>query len=324
MYNILVTGVGAIIGYGIIRSLRNSRYKVKIVGIDIYEDAVGQRWCDSFVKAKLTNSIDYKCFLQDVIDKYKIDLVIPGIEQDVMWLANNYDFVNKLPAKIVLNEPDLIQLSEDKWLTHLQLVKNNIPVIKTYIDGDFEELAGLIKCPMLLKPRKSYASKGIFVIHNEDDFNYWKKKMMSEFMVQEIVGDDDSEFTVGVFGLGDGNYSQKIIFNRRLSREGATAKAKLVRNEELSMVVNMMVRIFKPLGPTNFQFRYHDKQYLLLEINPRISSSTSLRTAFGFNEAEMCIEYYLERKIPEPRNVRFGQAIRYIEDWVIYDDCSYC
>lgn len=48
MDTILVTGVGAIIGYGIIRSLHVSQYPVKIVGMDIYSDAIGQKWCDVF------------------------------------------------------------------------------------------------------------------------------------------------------------------------------------------------------------------------------------------------------------------------------------
>ena len=51
MYTILVTGVGAVIGYGIVRSLRASKFPVRIVGMDIYADAVGQRWCDVFEQA---------------------------------------------------------------------------------------------------------------------------------------------------------------------------------------------------------------------------------------------------------------------------------
>ena len=50
-YNILVTGIGAIIGYGVISSLRKSKYDCNIVGMDIYDDAVGQVWCDEFIQA---------------------------------------------------------------------------------------------------------------------------------------------------------------------------------------------------------------------------------------------------------------------------------
>ena len=55
----LVTGVGAIIGYGIIKSLRQSGLPIYIVGMDIYEDAVGQHWCDKFIQAKYAIDPNY-------------------------------------------------------------------------------------------------------------------------------------------------------------------------------------------------------------------------------------------------------------------------
>jgi len=135
-------------------------------------------------------------------------------------------------------------------------------------------------------------------------------------MVQEIVGDDDHEYTVGVFGLGDGSLSQSIAFSRKLSREGSTAKAQTVNIPELDAEVARLTALFKPIGPTNFQFRLHQGDYLLLEVNPRFSSSLSLRTAFGFNEPEMCLEYFGEKVIPAPAVITQGTAVRYIEDVV--------
>ena len=38
-----------------------------------------------------------------------------------------------------------------------------------------------------------------------------------------------------------------------------------------------MSSVFKPIGATNFQFLVIDGKIRLLEINPRISSSTSIR-----------------------------------------------
>ena len=66
--NILVTGVGAIIGYGIVNSLRMTGRELNIVGMDVYPDAVGQHFCDHFVQAKYADSVDYLDFLFDVID----------------------------------------------------------------------------------------------------------------------------------------------------------------------------------------------------------------------------------------------------------------
>jgi carbamoyl-phosphate synthase large subunit len=59
----------------------------------------------------------------------------------------------------------------------------------------------------------------------------------------------------------------------------------------------------------------------LLEINARISSSTSIRDLFGVNEAEMCIDYYIFNKIPEIKAQKYGKVIRYIED--VYFDSNH-
>ena len=57
MINVLVTGVGAIIGYGIINSLKmQNEYPIRIVGMDIYDDAYGQFLCDKFYVAERADS----------------------------------------------------------------------------------------------------------------------------------------------------------------------------------------------------------------------------------------------------------------------------
>lgn len=317
MYNILVTGVGAIIGYGIIKSLRNSKFSLNIVGMDIFDDAVGQQWCDHFEKALPANDPEYPEFIRKLIRKHNIHLIIPGIEQDGFRLAKELDFFKDLDVKMVLNRLSLIDTASDKWLTHQVLVTHGFDVINSYVEGDFLELSKQLHIPMLVKPRRSYASKGIQRVHTEIEFNFWKSKLGEEFMVQEIVGNDEEEYTVGAFGLGNGLINQQIIFQRKLSGEGATSKAKVCHIKELEDLVSNLAQIFQPLGPTNFQFRRKDGGFLLLEINPRISSSTSLRNAFGYNEAEMCIEYYLEGKVPAIREIKNGYAQRYIEDQVI-------
>ncbi|WP_042471128.1 ATP-grasp domain-containing protein [Bacillus ndiopicus] len=319
MYKILVTGVGAIIGYGIIQSLRQSKYDVTIIGTDIYDDAIGREWCDIFEQGVLANSKEYPQFLKNLIMKYDIDLIIPGIEQDINRIVREYDYFSTLDTKFAINNRQLIEIANDKWLTHLMLVKNGFPVIPTYIDGEFDEVKLALDIPMLMKPRNSYASKGIHQIDTPEDFNYWKNKLEKEFMVQKIVGDADSEYTVAAFGLGDGTCSQKISLKRKLGADGATSKANVVISTQLDTIVDRLVASFKPIGPTNFQFIYHKGEFLLLEINPRVSSSTSIRNAFGYNEAEMCIDYYLKNQIPKIREVKRGSAIRYIKEKIYYD-----
>lgn len=319
MYKILVTGVGAIIGYGIIEGLKNSGYELEIIGIDIYEDAIGKEWCDEFVVGVKAYDKNFIPFLKRLLVEKEIDLVIPGIEQDIEVISNNINEFKELNTIFALNNLELIKVATDKWLTHIELVNHNVNAIRTFIEGEYDDVKQTLSSPFLLKPRRSYASKGIFLIENRADYIYWQDKLQDNFMVQEIVGDTNSEYTVGVFGLGKGQYSSLIMMQRTLGSDGATSKARVIENEKLEESIINLVGIFQPIGPTNFQFREHNGEFLLLEINPRISSSTSIRTKCGYNEAKMCIEYYLEKKAPTVPKVKKGYARRYIKDLMQYD-----
>jgi len=316
--NLLVTGIGAIIGYGIVRSLRSCRYDVNIIGMDVYPDAVGQTWCDSFLQAAWASDDGYCDFLVDVINTHNIDLVFFGLEPEIHRICDAPGSLASYLNKLVLNKKDLIEISRDKWRMFEYLTLNKVDAIKSLTTGEYDLAVDELGIPCMVKPRHSTASKGITTIHSQDDYYYWKNKLGDNFMVQEIIGDNEHEYTVGVFGLGDGTYTQSISFLRKLSREGSTVKAQTVDIPEMEEEVKRLTALFKPVGPTNYQFRLHKDKYLLLEVNPRFSSSLSLRTAFGYNEAEMCLEYYLENKKPETVVIKQGNAVRYIEDVVNY------
>ena len=114
-YNVLVTGVGAIIGYGIINSLRKSNLNLNIIGTDIFGDAYGRNLVDKFYVNVLASSPNYIEHINSIISKEKIDLILPGIEQDLYAL---YPFKDKINAKIVLNNEICINISKDKLLTY--------------------------------------------------------------------------------------------------------------------------------------------------------------------------------------------------------------
>ena len=99
-----------------------------------------------------------------------------------------------------------------------------------------------------------------------------------------------------------------ICLQRELSAEGATKKATNIQiDETLLKTLKLISKNCKFEGPTNLQFIKYEDKYLLLEINARISSSTSIREIFGVNESQMCIEYYLENETDEKENIGCGR-----------------
>ena len=320
MTTVLVTGVGAIIGYGVLRSLRAARPEVRLIGSDIYPDAVGQAWCDVFEQAPYTASPHYLDWLREIVEKYRVDLLIPGIEQDVHRFSDGRDRIGGFGCRVVLNTASLIDLSRDKWDMHQELAaQGDASRIPSYLSGDYDTLAEQLGVPFILKPRRSYASKGLVRVRCRDDFEAHRARLGEFLMAQPMVGTDDEEYTVAVFGDGRGNICASIALQRRLAQDGATAKAWVRNIESLDNVVSRLCAHFQPVGPTNLQFRRDGEGWKLLEINPRVSSTTSIRSAFGYNEAAMSMAYFLERKLPVQPAVRGGFAARFIEDYVVHD-----
>lgn len=321
MKNILVSGASGIVGYGILRSLKKSGKRLQLIGTTIYNDSVAQGFCDVFEQAPQTNEEGYIDWLINIIKKHHIDLIIPGIEVDMYKWVDYISEIKKSGVIVLLNNIDLILLCKDKWVFYEAFNKVNTPhVIETSLVTDFDYIVNKFGLPFLLKPRCGYGSKGIVKINNIDDFLNHKNDLGSILMAQPIIGNENEEFTTSAFCDGKGNFFASMTLKRKLSKDGFTEKAEVVHMDKIDEALNDLCKYFKPIGPTNFQFRKHNGTLKLLEINPRISSSTSIRTAFGYNECQMAIEYYLENKEPVQPLIKQGRAVRYIEDFIFYED----
>lgn len=316
---VVVTAVGALIGQGIIRSLRLSGLSVRVIGVDRDPHGIGPYWCDAFfAKPAFDESSDaYLGFWKDLLVDQAVDLVLPGLELDVLFFSRNRAAFADLDARIVLNDPRVIELAQDKWDFGLELERLGLPAIPARLGAGWTDCVRELGLPLLLKPRQGNGSRGIAVLRDEDDFNYWSRRSRDEFLIQKFIGNDEQEFTIGAFGLGDGAALPPIIFRRKLSVAGNTQYAEVVEHPVLADAVTRLAAIFKPVGPTNYQFRMDGGTPYLLEINPRFSSSTSLRAAFGYNEAAMAVEYYLRGKKPLVPEIRPGRGWRYYEDLVV-------
>ena len=324
-YTVVITGVGALIGQGIIKALKHSSHSVRIVGVDRNPNSVGKHLCDAFYRKPVCDESEvlYRDFWLDLVRTERVDLVLPGIEIDMFYLDSHRPFFEKEHAVFCLNSVSLITISKDKWVLGQKLQSLGLNCIPSMIDGDWEQcIAALGPPPLLMKPRQGNGSRGIVRISDAQDLAYWKRKTGENFMVQKIIGSDDEEYTIGSFGFGDGTAVKPIVFRRRLSAAGNTQFAEIVQDKGLEEMTARLNGLFSPLGPTNYQFRKEQGVPYLLEINPRFSSTASIRAAFGYNEASMAIDFFLERRRPSCTIIQRGWASRYTEDYIQYDcDC---
>ena len=285
MRTVLVSGAHGIVGYGILRSLRMSKRPMTLIGTSAYTDSVAPAFCDVFEQVPRTDAPGYLDWLLALLRKHRVDVAIPGIDADMYNWADQVAEIESAGTKAVINSRDLISKCSDKWEFYQRQMELSLPyAIPSYLEMDFDFLREKCGLPFLLKPRRGFGSKGIVVVATEEQFAGIDPATKATLMAQPIVGRDDEEFTVSAFCDGLGSYSAIMALRRKLAREGFTEKAEVVDEADFSEAVRDLCRGFSPVGPTNFQFRKTDNGLKLLEINPRISSSTSIRAAFGYNE----------------------------------------
>jgi carbamoyl-phosphate synthase large subunit len=319
MCTILVSGASGIVGYGILKSLRQSHQDCRLIGTTVHEGSVAPAFCDIFEKAPMTNDASYFTWLVDLIKKYGVSLAIPGIEVDVFAWNEYRATIEQSGAVAALNNPELIRLCSDKWLFYQRLVENNSPhAIPTSLE--FAGTAG--QFPLLMKPRKGSASQGIDIIEDRESLEKHMSAPKPMMMFQPVVGSVEEEYTISAFFDKNSKLCCSITLKRKLSQAGFTESAETAELAGVDDALAHLGGIFKPVGPTNFQFRVDQGQLKLLEINPRISSATSIRTAFGYNESAMAVDLFLLGISPGQPKLRSGYAVRYTEDKIFYDSAN--
>lgn len=318
--SIMITGVGAVIGQGIIKSLNGKNIRYRLIGVDANPFSVGFQWTDTGYPVPLVNDPRWVDSIIDICGKENVVLILPGIEQDVKAFLRHFEkIVKNTSALPLLNSSDALRVGFDKWELYLFATQNDMKMPLTWLvtKVNISSLSDSAY-PLLLKPRKSMAGKGIYKVDHADDLRFWVGRLpVNEYMVQQYVGSDDEEYTVGIFGFKNADISEPFALKRRLNY-GSTFEAETVYDANLSAVVSRMANKLHIVGPTNFQFRKVGDEYYLLEVNPRFSSSTSIKSAFGFNEPLMAVKNFIEGEFPIKLELKRGRCSRYLADSFVF------
>ena len=314
-HTILVSGASGIVGYGILRCLRE-RGDCFLIGTTIFPESPANCFSDIVEIVPKTNEPEYIDYLIDLIKKYSIDMIIPGIEADMSEWNEHRSKLEATGTLVLMNNPELVNLCLDKWKFFKILEKNNYKGrIHSSLVHDFNHFS----IPFILKPRCGFGARGLVKIETKEQYQSYIDEIGSNLMMQELVGTDDEEYTVSAFFDKESNLKAIMGLKRKLAKAGYTEIAEVTNTKPFLEDITFLKDIFKPVGPTNFQFRKHYGKLKLLEINPRISSSTSIRCKFGYNESKMSVDFFLENKDIFQPEIKTGKAMRYTEDFIFYD-----
>jgi carbamoyl-phosphate synthase large subunit len=330
-----ITGTGSLIGQAILKCIRLSELlpQMYLVGFDYFTETIGSYWCHKnyilpdFYKKKVTEKVWLDSLMQCITDE-NLEILFIGVDFELPLLANyQQEILEKTNCRVIVSDNEVIKIGNDKYLTYQFLKHNDLYYPETYLFAEFEDKINEIieekeinnLFPFIIKPRIGARSVGVSILKNINDF-YEKTKNINkeEFIIQELVGDNDTEFTCGVLCSND-VLRGKIALKRTL-KEGNTAKASFIKTQTPDILLEYIEKIaekLKPNGVVNLQIRI-DKMGIpkLFEINSRHSGTTYMRALLGYNEVDYLIRHHLGLPLSE-LEAQEGQVIRFYEEKLI-------
>ncbi len=318
-----VTGVGAGVGQGILIALQKKRFKYKIFASDASPFATGLYLTrHTFVTGKLESELEFEKFVA-LLRRYRIKIIFPGNEYDLVTLANKKRVIEQRTGAIVIcSDPEVIQIANDKWLTYEFCLQNEIPTPRTFLvdnPDSFELTQITMAFPWVVKPRFGTASRGITYVNSVEEaisaIHSVDNPLVQEFLHPKNA-EFTSEYTCSIFKDKRGVLHGPFIAERNL-KGGSTWVAKVVANEDLHEFLFRIAQSLAYSGPLNIQLIETLDGPKILELNCRFSGTTGIRSHFGFNEPDMSVNSFLLGKKLRSVKIQEGLVLRYITDVVL-------
>lgn len=322
----------------LIKSFKSIGYEV-FIG-DMNKDAIGKHFADKFFILPAQKSKEYISSLLSIIEKEKIDILVPAGEQECLKIVKEKNKFLHLGCTPIVTNIETLEISVDKADSYDFLVKNtDIPFMKYHTINSFKDLEiGLKKlkeCKALaIKPSQGSGSRGFTILTKEvtNAEEYFNSKSsfgrMSIKDLKNLLKNSPSIPKLILMEMLDGVHydsnmickNGEVLFQSIRTREeakvGTITKATIVDNQE---IYDINKRIAKALSVDG----YICTQYIgnkLIEINPRWSTSLNTDT---INEYVMAIDLALGKniKITDKEKVEYlnTKFLRYF-DVLVYKD----
>jgi carbamoyl-phosphate synthase large subunit len=320
--NVLVLGVGGHVSQGILKALARSSLPIRTVGACISPLARGLYMTDRAYVSPLASDDGFVDWLINTCRAEDIQAIFSGVEPNLAVMSDQAEKIrSQTGAVCIVSRPEVLAVGGDKLKTCQWLESKgfNFPRYADCANPEaVQQLVSECGYPLIAKPRRGRGSVGVIEINNSVGLQYALSQ--PAYILQELLGNGDSEYTVGCFSDKE-NRLRGIIAMRRALYGGTTCRAEVVALPEVLSETTRIVEALKPTGPANVQFRVVEGRPVCFEINVRFSGTTSLRADLGWNDVDAALKHFvLGQPAQDLPTVTNGLALRYWDE--VYIDPS--
>ena len=329
---ILVLSVGTQVGQNILRTLAGRRDRLELIATSsvAHEPAVFDYDAVYLVPATAAEPEAFERALLDIVERERVDLVIPCRDDDVLHLASLRDRRPDLAARLLCGGAEAARVIVDKWASAQFSARHGLPFAPSLAGGSAEERATFARehgFPLVAKPRRGYASQDVYLILNEAQLR--RTLGREDWVVQKFLGDPQRiaaySATVETSGIPLYHTFQglKHSIQALIDPDGATVhvictrnanrmrRSKWVEVDDDPASRELGERCAKAFseagwrGPLNIQCQRSAEGTLLIhEFNGRFTGATADRWLLGFDEVGAAIESFSGARIGPERTPR--------------------
>lgn len=313
MLTVLVLGVGGNVSQGILKALACSSLECRVLGACTSATALGLYTTDGSYLSPGARSPEFLPWLLELCRKEGVQAVLSGVEPVLEVLLRHEGEIRAQTGAIcVVDTAESMVVGADKLRTCEWLRDHgfNYPMFAAAEDSaGLARLAETKGFPLIAKPRQGKGSSGIHLLADQAALAH--AKLLPGYVVQEVLGDDQSEYTASCFTDRD-DAVRGVIVLHRLLQHGTTVCASAGLHPVVRAEAARIAAALRPRGPCNIQLRLHQGRPVCFELNVRFSGTTPMRARLGFNDVEATLRHYV---LGEPAAdlpvVTSGQVLRY-------------
>jgi len=236
-----------------------------------------------------------------IIDKKNISIVLANVDPATVVLAKLNEKFSELG--LITSSTHACKIFLDKQKMNEHCVNEGIKTIPLSND-DY---------PILIKPRRGSASKGIYIIKDKIYQDYILSQIdINKYVAQKYI--NGIEYTVDAYVSRNGNFIGAVPRIRTSVTSGESTTATIINDDEIIEQTKLILAKFNLIGPLTLQFIRSENGLFFLELNPRFGGGVIASIEAGFNIPNIMLKDFLGEKIKPQKKYKQLIMTRYYRE----------
>jgi len=267
---------------GFQQAARRLRLKVTFCGTDTSRLSPALQLCDKAFLVEPTTHAKYIDHILSIVRTNGVKLLVPTLDLDLRLLADRKSQFERLGCRVLVSQPDVVDICQDKRRTFGFLTKHGFgtPRTTSIRMALAADRRGELAWPCFLKRWDGSASKDIAIANDRSELQFFARRIPNA-MCQEFI--EGTEYTCDVY-VDFQMQVRCVVPRRRIEvRSGEVSKSQIVKNGAITTQARRLTELLKA-GPgviTLQLFVTKNGQIRFTEINPRFGGGAPLSIRAG-------------------------------------------